>query len=158
LTTLRVLNKDGFRKTVVLKFLIESGLTQIVNHLSGADLRSVDLGRTNLGGANLSEADLSGSNLYRALLFNTNLSGANLSEANLRRTQLYKANLSRANLSGADLSEARLYGANLSEANLSGVGLSKARYDSDTGWPEGFDPSGHGAILVKERACQDDLL
>jgi hypothetical protein len=65
----------------------------------------------------------------------TQCSGADLREADLHRT---------------DLSEADLQGANLSGANLSEADLREARYDSDTKFPEGFDPEAAGMVLVED--------
>jgi hypothetical protein len=78
-------------------------------------------------GADLSGADLSG----------RNLSGRNLSGADLSRVRLTRADLTRANLRGA----------NLKGANLRGANLKGAFADTDTQWPEGFDPKAAGVIF-----------
>ena len=57
------------------------------------------------------------------------------------------SNLNAANLSLAYLSEANLENANLSEAHLDGADLRGAKYNSETMWPEGFDPVAAGALL-----------
>ena len=57
-----------------------------------------------------------------------------------------------ANLGGADLRNARLNGAdlkgsNLRLADLSGADLEGVKYNSNTLWPEGFDPRSRGAVI-----------
>ena len=88
-----------------------------------------------LEGADLRDANLCLADLHGAILFKANLKGADLLGANLRR-----AGLSEADLSGADLREA-----NLSWANLRG-----AKYNTNTQWPEGFDPVAAGAVLEED--------
>jgi uncharacterized protein YjbI with pentapeptide repeats len=78
--------------------------------LSGADLSNALLDNTDLI-AHLSGADLSGANLI----------GADLSDGNLFSADLSDANLIGADLSRADLSDANLVGANLENANLGGA-------------------------------------
>ena len=70
---------------------------------------------------------------------------------------LYGADLAGALLEGADLAHANLADANLADANLNhanlrNANLHNAKYNTDTKWPEGFDPQAHGAILVVEDA------
>ena len=82
------------------------------------------------------------------------LSGANLHRADLSRADLSRANLSGAYLSGAYLSGANLSGANLSGANLSGAYLSgaylsRASADNRTRWPDGFDPTTAGVVVIR---------
>ena len=66
------------------------------------------------------------------------------------KTQCIKFDLREADLHRTDLSEADLQGANLSGANLSEADLREARYDSDTKFPEGFDPEAAGMVLVED--------
>ena len=134
--------------------------------LRDIDLVDANLFRANLINADLTGADLRGANLENAIynkqtkftnvkwskdfqaieekmyriepgsiLINADLSelplqGANLEKANLSKANLYKSNLSRANLKGAILDEAILDEAILKEAT----------YDTNTTFPEGFDP------------------
>ena len=58
------------------------------------------------------------------------------------------ANLSGADLRGANMTGADLRKANLSNANLNGADLRRAEYNSETKWPEGFDPVAAGAVLI----------
>ena len=97
----------------------------------GADLSSADLSQANLSGALLSGANLSG-----AKLIDADLNGANLGGARLINTDLCGANLANALLSGANLG-----GAKLIDADLNGANLVWVRYDGQTVFPEGFEPS-----------------
>jgi uncharacterized protein YjbI with pentapeptide repeats len=86
--------------------------------VSRADLHLADLRHANLSQANLSQVDLSG-----AILNLTRMDGAYLSKANLTGALLSGTFLSGANLSEASLNEARLTGANLTDARLSDARL-----------------------------------
>ncbi|MFN7202749.1 MAG: pentapeptide repeat-containing protein [Aphanizomenon sp.] len=79
---------------------------------------------------NLGSVDYSGRNLSRQDFSDANLSGA----------YLIGADLSGADLTEADLTGARLSGARLSGADLIGARLSGAIADSETIFPDGFDP------------------
>ena len=59
-------------------------------------------------------------------------------------------NLRRADLSGTDLREAYLSGADLTEAILTGTNLQDAYYNSQTRFPEGFDPYEADMILKSD--------
>lgn len=74
-------------------------------------------------------------NLRGAILRSVNLRGANLRDAILHGADLRMADLSAANLYGCDLTSAR---------------LEHALYTTETTWPEGFDPTSTGAVLVKD--------
>ena len=93
-----------------------------------------NLGRADLGEANLRGADLTNAILVGADLREADLREADLREADLRNANLYGANLRKANLYGADLSWVDLSGANLSwanlrEADLGGANLREADLD-----------------------------
>jgi uncharacterized protein YjbI with pentapeptide repeats len=93
---------------------------------------------------------LAGADLSRANLAVANLMEANLSDACLKKACLTAANLTKANFSGADLAGAYLMGVDLSTANLEG-----ANYDTDTVFPDSFNPINAG--MVKQLAA-DKLL
>lgn len=162
LTFLRRIN--GNRKGVLLRFLYETKLIRTDNlvvslhgsdlegaDLIGAGLEGADLRGVNLMGANLIWANLMGANLMHADLHKADLSGAYLEGAILMHANLMGANLTWANLIGANLTWANLSGANLSDANLSVASLNEAKYTATTKWPADFDPTSHGAILIKEK-------
>jgi uncharacterized protein YjbI with pentapeptide repeats len=88
-------------------------------------------------------AYLRGAELRGACLGGVDLFDADLVAADLRGADLGGANLGNADLRGADLRGANLLGADLSDAKLG-----RAVYDGFTIWPEGFDPTLSGAILM----------
>ncbi len=108
--------------------------------LSTRDLEGLDLSGLNLPKANLRGSNLSGANLSRIILTRADLTGANLTNTTFSGAYLGGTDLSETDLSGADLSDT-----NLTSANLSGATLSGARYNRETRWPKGFDPSQAGA-------------
>lgn len=71
------------------------------------------------------------------------LRGAVLLSAYLDSADLRSADLSGANLTGAWLAGAKLNGANLRGAKFGGV-----VYSGKTKWPDGFDPTAHGARMA----------
>ena len=56
--------------------------------------------------------------------------------------------LEGADLRELDLRNTSLQGLNLTGADLSRTDLSDATYNTETKWPEGFDPVATGAVLV----------
>jgi len=167
--TLAVLSQlNGERKGTVLQFLREARLInreckprksclfkrrvfypRIIG-LDGADLSEVHLRRARL---------ISTSGEEHVSLKEAILSEANLIEADLRGADLTAAKLRGADLRGADLGvsektkqAADLRGADLTGANLTGANLRNARYDSETSWPENFDPSSSGAVQAPNKA------
>ena len=86
----------------------------------------IDLGETNLFGANLKRINLERANLVGTKLVKANLFMANLKKANLIEANLEGANLKEANLKEANFEGAHLQGANLMEANLEGANLGGA--------------------------------
>lgn len=91
--------------------------------LAGENLSGVDLGYSNLRGANLTGADFSGANLYRCSLADATIRGADFSGANLQWSDLTGANAAGADFSAAGMYGARLFGCNLSSARLKRVDL-----------------------------------
>ena len=73
------------------------------------------------------------------------LIGADLSRADLRYADLSNAYLSFAYLSNADLSNA-----DLRDANLYGAYVRDDKYNSETKFPEGFNPEEHDMIKVSD--------
>ncbi len=82
LSILRRLDRDGERKSSVVRFLIDAELINLKL------LKDANLSKANLSFANLSGTGLSGANLEKANLEKVNLKGANLSEANLKGVNL----------------------------------------------------------------------
>lgn len=106
----------------------------------GANLREANLTGADLTGADLGQADLNGAILKWARLGEADLRGADLSGANLKLAVLFKTDLRKADLCGTDLSGTKLHETDLREA----------RYDSETRWPDDFDPEASGAEFASE--------
>jgi uncharacterized protein YjbI with pentapeptide repeats len=134
--------------------------------LTNVTAQRVDLGGTNLEGANLGEAILSNAhrrgnrrcanahtNFTDALLRATVLDNARLEESNFRGANLRGADLHSSHLEGSDFTGARLVGADLEYAHLEraflvgadlhgaelrGADLGGAFYNSQTRWPARF--------------------
>ena len=104
-------------------------------NLKGADLEWANFEGADLQGANLERARLEGAELNKA-----KLQGANLEGADLRGVDFQGVNLEGVNLEGAGLEWANLQGANLQGANIEGASFFEAKYDSQTKFPEGFNP------------------
>lgn len=172
---------DSERKSLIIKFLLDSGLNQkpgslfslreanlrganlSETELSGADLRGADLSNADLRGANLSGADLSKANLHAANLSEANLAmarlnGANLGEATLIKARLHKADLGEASLIGARLNRALLSDANLIWATLRRSSFHGARLDrADLSWTDLRGASLTGANLTGANLSWADL-
>lgn len=146
LAILRVLSADTEKKSAVVRFLQEAGVTGSIGvSLSGANLKNADLEGVNFRRADLSKADLiganlSGTDLRRAKLEGANLRGAyllaDLRTANLRFASLKEARLVGADLRGADLYGAEFEGAFLCGADLRGANLEVILWDDKTTWPD----------------------
>ena len=124
--------------------------------LSSRDLRDVDVFGS-LHGADLSQANLSGVDLSFMYLRDTDFSGADLEGVDFSESILERVDFSGANLSGANFYAAHGVGQNFTGADLSGTNLygtdwstwdfEGARADSETVWPDGFDPVAAGVIF-----------
>ncbi len=137
LTTLQQLNRglngevkmDGWRKRILLLFLYQAGLINVVGTPDTRDIPHIAQQEStivSLSSADLSYVDLSGVDLNGAFL-----RGANLQNANLSKAQLYQSNFFQANLSGANLDGANLDGAYLDSASLKGAKLINAGMQGD---------------------------
>lgn len=120
------------------------------------DLRSLNLAKTVLAGANFHQAKLhktnfQGANLFSADFGRASLSQAVLKNANLARAYLSHSDLQGADLRGADLSYAYLSNANLRGANLCGADLTGAKITDEqlamarTNWAT-IHPSGRRGL------------
>ena len=112
---------------------VQAALTVVGRRDRHRDIRSIDLTRADLSGAQLTDADLTGTNLTRADLSGADLTGTNLTRAdlvcaNLTGTKLWYADLTDAALGSADLTDAHLYAANLTRAKLYAADLTRANF------------------------------
>lgn len=113
----------------------------------------------------LEKADLRNANLSKAPLENARLIGVSLTDAKLEGAELYHANLTAADLLAADLEGAKLWKANLAGADLRranlkaedllAANLAGALYDTETQWPDNFDPKLQGAMHRSEMSAQE---
>ncbi len=130
LAVLRML--DSRRKGYIIQFLYDADL--IKSDTKIIDLTRADLYKTYIGKIELTNIDLSGSYLMAA-----DLCGVSFRNAKFTGTSLRGTNLSEANLEGADFSE----------ADLTKTNLQRAKYNSDTKWPDKFNPELVGAVFVE---------
>lgn len=131
--------------------LREATLTRAI--LVGANLgwsvmRQSCLTEAELGGATLAGVDLRAADVHGANLIMANLKRADLSQASLSGANLLRANLEEAVLTAADLTGAVLLWSNLARARLDGARLDQATYNQYTIWPEEFDPTAAGAVII----------
>jgi Pentapeptide repeats (8 copies) len=119
-------------------------------HLTGANLEHADLTEAILTRADLTGAHLEEATLTEADLAEATLTGAHLEGATLTKAILFEATLTGAILVGANLTGADLTGTDLTEATLFEASLTDSVYDSETRWPDGFDPKAEGARLSEE--------
>ena len=83
---------------------------------------------------------------YTQSAYHLDLTGANFEGAQIGGSRDFVgSNLTDANLRDANFSKVNLALANLTGANLKGTDFTDARFDTDTKWPEGFDPLTIGA-------------
>lgn len=109
---------------------------------SGTRLEGADLSHVSAEGIVLQRANLKWATIHRANLDRSDLRGACLQYADLLGSILQNVDLRSANLRNARLEAVDFRGARLSGADVNG-----SIYDSNTRWPEGFDPQKHGAVL-----------
>ncbi len=172
--TLTILDQINYlHKRIVFRFLLEAGMITSTNSivpLNDANLSRLILSRINAHACNLRGAYLRGAIFTNVDIEKSKMKGADLTNATLvlvgmRGVELEGANLIGATLNSVDLRDANLKGAVFRgmnpeaksweeldtlpkvEANLMLVNLKGATYDTNTVWPEGFDPQGKGAIL-----------
>jgi uncharacterized protein YjbI with pentapeptide repeats len=118
--------------------------------IRNAFLAGMELEGISFDGSDLSNSDLSGSDLYGAFLCDAHFDSCKLIDADLRSAFLFRATFRNSDLRGARLSLDELGGAlslnavDLTDAILDGADFTGATYDSETIFPEGFDPIKHG--------------
>jgi Pentapeptide repeats (8 copies) len=122
----RDIKKDPSNQKLDLGRTDISGANLREAKLQQVNLREANLQQANLFLAKLNQANLIAANLQQASLFLASLNGAILSAANLNGAILSAANLQQANLSAANLQQANLSTANLQQANLSAANLQQA--------------------------------
>jgi len=99
-------------------------------------------------------ANFQNSNLVNSAFSSSSFQMADFRDANLQETEMNYSRLRNAVFDGADLSHVKIYstdldGADFRNADLSGITLTKSFYNSSTRFPEGFEPSQAGALLME---------
>ena len=118
------------------EYLVNAGLPDA--NLENTNFSATNLSSAHLSYANISNSNLTNTNLYSADMYFTNFSNSILQNANLSYSDMYYSNLKNANLLNADLSGALLIGVN----------FSGAIFNSDTIFPDGFNPAAAGMTFV----------
>ncbi|MDB9527883.1 pentapeptide repeat-containing protein [Oscillatoria sp. CS-180] len=112
--------------------------------LADQDLTGIDFSEAQIE-ADFSGTILNNANFENAVAYLSIFTGASLIDVRFCNAQLAGINLTDANLHGADLR-----GANLDGAVINNTNLQSAIYNTDTQFPEGFDPAKVGAIFSDE--------
>lgn len=122
--------------------------------LENANLKGVILRETNLPEMRFSSTDLEGASFQGCNLENSVFRDVNLKMANFTNANLYFVEMENINLEGANFTNAKLILTNLKNSNLKGAiltgsgietaELEGATYNSETIFPEGFDPETAG--------------
>jgi uncharacterized protein YjbI with pentapeptide repeats len=128
-------------------------------NLRNADFRDAFIEGICIDGVDLRGADFSGSEIYWGNFFMSNCEGCLFRKARLQGACLDSVNFRAADFSGACishdnlLSPSTLLGADFSGAFLDDAKMSGCEYNSDTIFPEGFDPQQKGLVLTEEKSC-----
>ena len=139
------LAKANFRGAYLDRaILTKSNLSEA--NLQGAELGQASIEDSNLAGANFSRSNLTGAKLMASTLSSTDLGQASLEGANLERADLSNANVEQTNLKNANLKSANLTGVNLEQALLE-----DALYNTETQFPDRFNPLQAGMQLADAR-------
>jgi uncharacterized protein YjbI with pentapeptide repeats len=116
--------------------------------LAGCELEGVSFDGSDLQGSDFSRADL-----YGAFLSDSNFDSCLFVQADLRSAFMYRVSFRNADMRGARFSLDQMGGAlvfravDFSNANLDEADFTGALYDSDTIFPNGFNPEERGLRL-----------
>lgn len=129
--------------------------TRILDHMviRNALLAGRELERISFDGSDLQGSDFSGADLYGAFLSDSNFDSCIFVQADLRSAFMYRVNFRNADMRGARFSLDQMGGAlvlravDFSNANLDEADFTGALYDSDTIFPNGFNPEERGLKL-----------
>jgi len=128
---------------------VKNAAGQVVAEVEGETLETTSYYRKELPGANFAGLQFAEGTTF----YCSNLQYANFAGANLKRATLQVCNLQGANLSNTDLRLANLNDANLCDANLENRSFEFARdwgskFNKQTKFPKGVDPSKRRMTLV----------
>lgn len=160
-----------------IKAMVISGCTiESYTQCAGTDFSNTFMNNPNLRHANLQGttwnqayitngkfhfADLSGSDLSFGIFSEAKMYDADLRQTTIESTDLYKAKLIRVdfrnatfsnevNVFLAEMSNSDLRGTDLGDTDLSATFLYGAKYDENTIFPSGFDPSSANMVFTSE--------
>jgi uncharacterized protein YjbI with pentapeptide repeats len=115
-----------------------------------ASLAGRELELIHFDGSDLQGSDFTGADLYGAILCDSNFDSCLFTDADLRSAFIYRVSFRRADMRRARFSLDQMGGplvlraVDFSNANLEGADFTGAYYDSDTVFPEGFNPGERG--------------
>ena len=113
--------------------------------LAGRELEGISFDGSDLQGSDFTEADL-----YGAFLCDSNFESCVFTDADLRSAFMHKVSFRHADMRRARLSLNEMGGSltlnavDFSNANLDGADFAGAVYDSETIFPQGFNPEERG--------------
>ena len=130
-------------------------------NLRHADLQSTTWHQAYITNGKFHFANLSGSDLSFGIFSEAKMQDADLRQTTIESTDLYKAKLMRVdfrnatfsnqvNVFLAEMSNSDLRGTDLGDTDLSATFLYGARYDENTIFPSGFDPSSANMVFISE--------
>jgi uncharacterized protein YjbI with pentapeptide repeats len=118
--------------------------------IRNASLAGCELEGISFDGSDLQGSDFTGADLYGAILSDSNFDSCAFVDADLRYAYMYKVSFRHADMRRARFSlnelggPLRMSAVDFSNANLEGADFTGAIYDSETIFPQGFDPEGRG--------------
>jgi len=121
--------------------------------IRNASLAGRELEIIHFDGSDLQGSDFSGADLYGAILMDSNFDYCVFRDADLRSAHMYKVSFRHADMRRAQFSLDQMGGSlvltavDFSGANLDGADFTGAIYDSDTVFPDGFNPEDRGLKL-----------
>jgi uncharacterized protein YjbI with pentapeptide repeats len=128
--------------------------------LNGLNMRNEDLSDSQLVYRQLRGSDFSNAKLKDACFQGSDLRATNFSGANLEAASFVDADLRGADFRGPNVRRARFPKARLEAADMRAEGLQladlRSTYDGRTHWPQGFDPSKAGAVLLPSSTVGDN--
>ena len=118
--------------------------------IRNAQLAGRELELISFDGSDLQGSDFSGADLYGAILSDSNFDSCLFVQADLRSAFMFRVSFRNADMRGARFSLDQMGGAlvlsavDFSNANLDEADFTGALYDSDTVFPNGFNPEERG--------------
>ena len=128
--------------------------------IRNAQLAGLELEIIHFEGSDLQGSDFSGADLYGAFLCDSNFDSCLFVQADLRSAFMYKVSFRNADMRGARFSLDQMGGAlvlsavDFSDANLDDADFTGALYDSDTIFPNGFNPNERGLKLAPDATAR----